>query len=75
MRISLLSMEETARIIGIMSGTSHDGVDAALAEIVPGRKKPGVRLAGHIHIPYAKSLRDEIHRAFEGDTAHICRLN
>lgn len=86
------------RIIGLMSGTSHDGVDAALVEI-SGAGKPMVippptmgggmgeggcgdfaeginlKLIKHLHIPYCKSLREEIRRAFDGDTALICRLN
>ena len=59
------------RIIGLMSGTSHDGVDAALVEIRSG----GIELIKHLHIPYHKSLRDEIRKSFSGNTELICRLN
>ena len=67
------------RIIGLMSGTSHDGVDAALVEIplnphlVEGGKN--IKLINHTHIPYRKQLRDEIRMAFNGNTELICRLN
>ena len=67
------------RIIGLMSGTSHDGVDAALVEIplnpplVKGGKN--IKLINHTHIPYRKQLRDEIRMAFNGNTELICRLN
>ncbi|NOZ26418.1 MAG: anhydro-N-acetylmuramic acid kinase [Nitrospirae bacterium] len=65
------------KIIGLMSGTSHDGVDAALVEIGPsgidsGR---GIELLAHLHRPYGKALREEIRAAFTGNTDLICRLN
>ena len=110
------------RTIGLMSGTSHDGVDAALVEIknlrltkddenptltlilsmrerrlsyslpFKGRDRAcpelvsgvgmglfsgeiNLRLIKHLHIPYSKSLRSEIRRAFNGNTELICRLN
>jgi len=67
------------KIIGIMSGTSHDGVDAALVEIrshfVPNDQGLNLRLINHIHVPYRKTLRVDIAKAFNGNTEHICRLN
>lgn len=59
-------------ILGLMSGTSHDGVDAALTRI-RGRK---VSLLRHYHLPYPPSLRQKIRAAFtEACAADICRLN
>lgn len=77
------------RVIGLMSGTSHDGVDAALVEITvssdkpsyPSRGKDGhngsanFRLIRHLHLPYHKHLRNEIRKAFNGSAELICRLN
>jgi anhydro-N-acetylmuramic acid kinase len=77
------------RIIGIMSGTSHDGVDLALADITDGQDRfffsysslpkgigdISIRLLGHLHIPYPSRLRKEISLAFDGDTFRICRLD
>jgi anhydro-N-acetylmuramic acid kinase len=56
-----------------MSGTSHDGLDAALVEIKSNPLK--IILKNHIHIPYDLSLRNRIHSAFNGTTQEICRLN
>src|SRR3990172_9740449 len=65
------------RIIGLMSGTSHDGVDAALVEISTEKfsNEIRIRLLHHLHLPYLKPLRDEIRQAFNGNTELICRLN
>lgn len=65
-------MAETARLIGLMSGTSLDGVDAVLVEFSP-RFPAGQQLASH-YLPYPAELRtrllalhqpghDELHRA------------
>lgn len=74
------------RLIGLMSGTSYDGVDAALVEIAADTSRVSgpierfidslkIRPLRHIHLGYAPRLREEISQAFNGDTAHICRLN
>lgn len=60
----------TERHIGLMSGTSLDGVDAVLSEVSQGRW----RTLGHVHLPFPPTLReamlslntpgdDELHRA------------
>ncbi|MBF0344914.1 MAG: anhydro-N-acetylmuramic acid kinase [Nitrospirae bacterium] len=71
-------MSEFMRIIGLMSGTSHDGVDAAIVEI----KDAGdsgldvdVSVISHLHVPYDKTLRDSIGQAFTGSAEQICSLN
>ncbi len=71
--MSPLNPGKKAKIIGLMSGTSHDGADAALVEIGPGAG--GIVLLKHIHRPFRKALREEIQAAFTGDAELICRLN
>lgn len=88
--LSGLDKKGVWRIIGLMSGTSHDGVDTALVKIKGQRAsllmRPAeargkrqryldIKLVKHLHVPYGKALRDEISKAFCGDTEHICRLN
>ncbi|MBF0540159.1 MAG: anhydro-N-acetylmuramic acid kinase [Nitrospirae bacterium] len=64
------------KIIGLMSGTSHDGLDAALVNINPLKNnRLKIKLIHHIHIPYDAALRNRIHNAFNGTTEQICRLN
>ncbi|VAX34356.1 Anhydro-N-acetylmuramic acid kinase [hydrothermal vent metagenome] len=83
----LIHPDKAAKIIGLMSGTSHDGVDAAIVEIMPGSStgnnasadridsEISIELIKHLHRPFSKALREEIQGAFSGNTEHICRLN
>lgn len=64
-------------VIGLMSGTSLDGVDAALVEL--GRREDGGtdwRLVAFDNVPYTDAQRSAIHDAIlNGSAAHLCRLH
>jgi anhydro-N-acetylmuramic acid kinase len=65
-------------IIGIMSGTSADGVDAALVRVRGSGESLSWRLLRHETLEYSFKVRDLILRCAEpggGDAALICRLN
>ncbi len=47
----------TQRLIGLMSGTSRDGVDAVLVEI---EGDGSLRTAGHCHLPYPDALEEDL---------------
>jgi len=64
------------RYVGLMSGTSVDGVDAVVADFSDGK----VKTLGHVHVPFAPALRaqlqalmasgaDEIERAGDASVA------
>ncbi len=65
------------RVIGLMSGTSLDGVDAALVEFGGSTPAdPGWRLAAFVESPYPADRRQRIHDAIlDGTPAALCRLH
>jgi len=64
------------KVIGLMSGTSADGVDAAVVEIVARGDRPTVRLLAFETFPYPGGLRERILAAASGgSTAEVCHLN
>ena len=54
------------RVIGLMSGTSADGMDAALVEIAGCGTGTKVKLLGFVSMPYEEKVRNEILRLAEG---------
>lgn len=66
------------RIIGLMSGTSTDGIDAVLADIDGVPPVLSWRVLAHVAVPYPDALRDEIFSCFRPETSgvdRICALN
>ncbi len=65
-------------VIGIMSGSSADGVDVALVLVRGSGETLSWRLLRHETLQYSPKVRDLILRCAEpgsGDAASICRLN
>jgi anhydro-N-acetylmuramic acid kinase len=63
-------------VIGLMSGTSADGVDAALVHVQPGPDRPIIRLVAFETYPYPAGLRPRILAlASRGSTDEVCHLN
>ncbi|MCH9685771.1 MAG: anhydro-N-acetylmuramic acid kinase [Deltaproteobacteria bacterium] len=48
------------RAIGLMSGTSGDGVDAVLLELDDPDRRHVPRVLGHVHHPFPDALRDQL---------------
>lgn len=65
------------RVIGLMSGTSADGIDAVLAEIDEKGDRLVLRQIAAISLPWPREDRDEIFRLFTQptDARTLCRAN
>jgi len=63
-------------VVGLMSGTSADGVDAALVDIRGTGHRLTIKLLGHYGRAYAPRLREHILSVAEhGTVAEVCHLN
>ncbi|HVS03342.1 MAG TPA: anhydro-N-acetylmuramic acid kinase [Thermoanaerobaculia bacterium] len=65
-------------VVGLMSGTSVDGIDAALVEIEGGGEDARVHLVAFRSFPFPDSLRQRIFHLFDPATARIeelCKLD
>ena len=56
--------KEPKKIIGLMSGTSCDSIDAALCEVFPDLS---VKLIKGINYPYPNKIRELIFKAFRNE--------
>jgi anhydro-N-acetylmuramic acid kinase len=62
-------------IVGMMSGTSADGIDAALVEITGAPPRLQVRVIAHRTLPHRDDLRVQIFTAFRPETSNASRIN
>jgi anhydro-N-acetylmuramic acid kinase len=63
------------RVVGLMSGTSLDGIDAALVDIEGFGSDARVALVDFRTTPYTDAQRESIHALFTGDAASLCQGN
>ena len=65
-----------AVVVGLMSGTSLDGVSAAVARFVPGVDHISAELLAFRSLSYTRDQRERLLRALEGASpSEYCRLN
>jgi anhydro-N-acetylmuramic acid kinase len=65
-------------IVGLMSGTSADGTDAAVVRIQGAPPNLRWQLLAHVNVPHPPELRAEIFACFRPETGtveRLCRLN
>ncbi len=73
-----LAQKPTKKVIGLMSGTSVDGVDAALVEIQGHGLETRVEVVAFHSRAFAPEVRDRIFNLFQPETSRvdeICQMN
>lgn len=73
-----LLQKEKKKVIGLMSGTSADGVDVAIVQITGSGLTTEIDLIAFETIPYKPDIRDRIFDLFSIETARvdeICTMN
>src|ERR1700674_967180 len=66
------------RVLGMMSGTSADGIDVALVRLSGAAPAISAKLEGHHHVPFPAGVREAILRLANGaatTTGEISELN
>ena len=78
MTLSALMAKEQRRVIGLMSGTSVDGIDAALVDIQGCGTRTGVRQLAFVTLPFPPQVRRRILELAGGGTGgsrELCLIN
>lgn len=73
-----LSKKERKNVIGLMSGTSLDGVDVALIEVTGSGINTQINMLGFLEYPFPAGLKEFILKNSMRETSNvedICRLN
>lgn len=76
--LARIASKKTRVIIGLMSGTSLDGLDVALCKISGHGKSTEVNLARFNTVPYTQQTKERILEVFakpKVDFQHLCELN
>lgn len=76
--IAELARKDPRVVVGLISGTSADGIDAALVEIRGGGLEARLRLLAGLTHPLPQADREELFRLFEpatGTVDRLCRFN
>lgn len=72
--LEALSAKGIHRVVGMMSGTSVDGVDAALIELSREGGAPRVKLLAFENIPYPQGVRERVFELFRPETSTVDRI-
>jgi len=77
-RMSLIRRKDRRRVVGLMSGTSADGVTAVVTEITGSGVDTRLKITGFRTYPYPPDLREAVFDLFNPETStvdRICEMN
>src|SRR5574337_382739 len=74
LRLADLAQRSVRRVVGLISGTSADGIDAALVEVSGVGLRAHPRLISGLTVPFRPADRDELFRMFDPSTATVDRI-
>ena len=74
---SLLALRQrpTRLVVGLLSGTSADGTDAALCEISGAGEATRLKMRSYVMTPFSRPLRERIFRLAQADASELCDLD
>ncbi|HEX3696704.1 MAG TPA: anhydro-N-acetylmuramic acid kinase [Polyangia bacterium] len=70
-----LRQRPTRLVVGLLSGTSADGTDAALCEISGCGEATQLKMRSFVMTPFSRPLRERIFRLSEADASELCDLD
>jgi anhydro-N-acetylmuramic acid kinase len=74
--LSRINARESGLVVGLMSGTSADGIDAVVAELSGSGRRLCARVVSHVQHRFTRPLQQRILEAcLHGTVAEICELN
>jgi anhydro-N-acetylmuramic acid kinase len=62
-------------VLGLLSGTSADGTDAALCELTGAGEATRLDVRGFVTTPFSRPLRERIFRLDQADASELCDLD
>lgn len=73
-RLTDLANRSVRRVVGLISGTSADGIDAALVEVSGVGLRAHLRLIAGLTVPFRPADREELFRMFDPSSATVDRI-
>jgi anhydro-N-acetylmuramic acid kinase len=74
-RVAELVGKKHKLVVGLLSGTSADGVDAVLARVSGGGLKTGLETLAFCTVPYSERMREAVLAIGNGNVEDLCRMN
>src|SRR4051794_31232512 len=75
LRLLALRDRPSRLVVGLLSGTSADGTDAALCEIAGSGESTRLRVLSFVITPFSRALRERIFRLAQADATELADVD